>query len=104
VEDELEIEDLDNSEGEDTPPGSMDLDARNSITASDQDFKNEDLSSSDSDDEEQTDSGTGSTIRASTVRMRKASSQVGGSDLSSWPQVPIIFRRKRLGGKRGRGS
>jgi hypothetical protein len=73
VEDELEIEYSDDSEGETTPPGSTD--ARNS-TASDQDFDDEDLTGCDSEDEEQTDSGTGSTIRASTVRKRKAGSQV----------------------------
>jgi len=78
VEDELE-EDLasDDSEGETTPPVST----HTKTTASDQDFKlDENLSSSDSEDDEQTDSG--STIRASAV---KSNAQVlhHGSDFSA---------------------
>jgi hypothetical protein len=67
VEDELDIEDSgsDDSEGETTPPGSVNTRS----TASDQDFKfDDDFSSSGSEDKEQTDSG--STVRVSTVRSK----------------------------------
>jgi hypothetical protein len=87
VEDEL---DEDDSEDEYTPPETN----AGSRTTSDEDC------------EEQTDSDSesGSTIRASTVRKKKAfipsedsgaASEVSSSsEFSAWPQVPILVYRK----------